>query len=74
MSMTCETLNVKDGHGGYYIINAADFDAKLHAPFDAPDEGSNPSTKEMKAALDEKGISYKTNSSKAELQELLDNA
>lgn len=70
--MTCETMNVKDGHGGYYVINAADFDAKLHVPFE--DEDGELTAKEMKAALDEMGISYKTNSSKAELKEMLDNA
>ena len=74
MAMTCETVNVKDGHGGYFVINASDFDAKLHALFDADAKSHDLSAKEMKAALDEMGISYKTNLSKAELKEVLDNA
>lgn len=48
--------------------------AKREAEPEAELSSEGMTAKEMKAALDELGISYKTNSSKAELQELLDNA
>ena len=81
------TIKVKpwgQGQGDFVVINEADFDPALHERLDAADkpapsrsdaDGDGKVTAaELKAALTEKGIAFKTNASKADLQALLDAA
>ncbi len=69
--MICATTKVDDGSGSYFVINESDFDAKKHTLFC---ENAAMTAGELRAALDAKNVSYKTNTSKAELQALLDSA
>lgn len=85
-----ETIKVKpwgEGQGDFVLINAEDFNPEVHEHFDAAakpakKDGANGdadgdgkvTAAELKAALTEKGISFKGNASKAELQALLDAA
>jgi hypothetical protein len=85
--MEVKTIKVKPwgkDQGDHVVINEADFDPTKHEPLDvaakpggktdAEDGAKEPTAKELRAALDEKGISYAARASKAELQALLDAA
>lgn len=69
--------------GEYVRINEADFDPSFHQLLDAADKPAKEvdtngdgkvTAAELKAALTEKGIAFRGNASKAELQALLDAA
>lgn len=88
--MEIEILKVKPwgkDQGDHVLINASDFDANFHELLDAAPaakpEGEQETKQEpehkataaeLKAALTEKGIAFKSNASKADLQALLDAA
>lgn len=58
---------------GFVVINESDFDADVHELVGAePEVGMT--AKELKAALTARGIEFKSNASKADLQALLDAA
>jgi hypothetical protein len=74
-----KTVNVKPwgkDQGDFVVINEEDFDPSKHELLDgsAPssDGGKGPTAAELKEALTAKGIDFKGNASKAELQALLD--
>lgn len=74
-----KTVNVKpwgSDQGDFVVINEGDFDPKVHTLLDgAPPEGDKSKTAaELKEALTAKGIEFKGNASKADLQALLDGA
>jgi hypothetical protein len=76
-----KTIKIKPSHesqGDHVLINEADFNADLHELLDGTetDAGSEkPKTAaELKEALTAKGIDFKGNASKADLQALLDGA
>jgi hypothetical protein len=68
MSDSPETVRVKawgEGQGDYVVINAADFDAKIHQKFDGPVElapsdpaPSDPGTGEPTVAKGPRGLWY----------------
>jgi hypothetical protein len=59
---------------GFIVINESDFDADKHELFGADDEAVTLTAKQMKEALTARGIDFKPNASKADLQALLDAA
>ena len=71
------------GQGDFVEINVEDFNPDVHTPFDVADKpagqtGENePQTltaAQIKEALTAKGVAFKSNAPKAELQALLDAA
>lgn len=77
--MKVPTIAVKrEGGRGHHLINKSDFDPAVHELLDGAEKGSGEqkslTAAEIKAALDAKGITYKGNASKADLQALLDGA
>ncbi len=75
-----EVLKIKSTHqesqGDYVLINAADFDEKIHEMFDgeapkAPKAPEKMTVKELQAALTEKGIAFESDANKAALIALL---
>lgn len=83
--MEIKTMRVKPWgveQGDFVVINEADFNPELHTPLDAANTPTGKTADangdgkvtaaELKAALDAKGISYRGNASKADLQALLD--
>lgn len=74
---TCKTVRVKaQNEQGFIIINETDFDAEQHEHFDEHEsDPDKPVTAAMlRDALDARGIKYKPQASKAQLQALLDEA
>lgn len=69
-------LKVKrDGPRGWHWIDKAKFDPDVHELFDVPEaEPKKLTAAELRSALTEKGIEFKANASKPELQALLDAA
>ena len=81
--MDLKTIKVKpwgDGQGDFVVINESDFDPDRHELFDAPAKSADLNgdgaltAKEIRAALDAKGITYKSNASKADLLAALEAA
>ncbi|RZJ12067.1 MAG: hypothetical protein EOP39_04575 [Rubrivivax sp.] len=79
---TCPTIRIKSAVEGieFFVINEADFDPSKHERFDAAEksaESTEPqplTAAQLKEALIAKGIAFKGNASKADLQALLDAA
>lgn len=74
-----KTLNVKPwgkDQGDFVVINEEDFDPSRHELLDgaAPGGDKSMTAAELKEALTAKGIEFKGNASKADLQALLDGA
>ncbi|MBT2333618.1 hypothetical protein J7E49_06835 [Variovorax paradoxus] len=76
-----KTIKIKPSHesqGDFVLINEEDFDPSKHVLLDgaAPDAGGEKAmtAAELKEALTAKGIDFKGNASKADLQALLDGA
>ena len=71
-----DVLKVKrDGPRGWHWIDKAKFDPAVHELFDAPEaEPKKVTAADLRSALTEKGIEFKANASKPELQALLDAA
>jgi hypothetical protein len=77
--MSIETVRITspvsdDNPDGFIVINKSDFDPDQHALFDTEAAEPGMSAKELKAALTERGIEFKSNASKADLKALLDAA
>lgn len=84
--MELKIMKVKpwgQGQGDHVLINESDFDPSFHVPFDAAEkpagDGGDASkdpqamtAAQLKEALTAKGIAFKGNASKADLQALLD--
>jgi hypothetical protein len=64
--------------GDHVLISEPDFDPAVHELLDGAEKGSSEqksmTAADIKAALDAKGITYKGNASKTDLQALLDGA
>lgn len=45
MADTLPTVKIQDGHGGFIIINSADFDSKLHKKYEEKEEKADPKAK-----------------------------
>lgn len=82
---TCPTVRIKSTVEGvpFFVINEADFDPAKHQLLDAAekpagsggeDEPATLTAAQLKEALTAKGIAFKGNASKADLQALLDAA
>jgi hypothetical protein len=75
-----KTIKIKPSHesqGDHVLINEADFNPDLHELLDgapAADEPKSMTAAELKEALTAKGIEFRGNASKADLQALLDGA
>lgn len=75
-----KTIKIKPSHesqGDHVLINEADFNPDLHELLDgapASDEPKSMTAAELKEALTAKGIEFRGNASKADLQALLDGA
>lgn len=79
MTHTVPTVAIKaaitdENQTGYIVINESDFDQSQHEKFGTDEGEQKPSmtAKELKEALTERGVEFKPNASKAELQALLD--
>lgn len=81
--MQPKTMRVKpwgEDQGEFVVINEADFDPAVHTAFDAADKQGDDSgdgkvtAAQLREALTARGIAFKANAPKAELQALLDAA
>lgn len=78
--MHVPTIRIKaadPAQGEFVVINELDFDPDKHELFDAPTKAADAAPRGIKAlreALTARGIEFDPNTSKADLQALLDNA
>jgi len=79
MSEILATVRVKSDNG-YTVINKSDYDKEKHILVDAEEPAltesqepaKNMTKNQMKAYLDDVGLEYASNASKADLQDLID--
>ena len=70
-----QTMKVKpwgEGQGDHVLIDVNDFDDKIHTPFEqATQKEPELTVAQIKAKLDENGVKYAANATKADLLALL---